>query len=151
MVALVRSEVVRPGRIVRVLGRLAIIGTVRTVPGELVLIPVAGSNIDAASTTAPSTLYGVAVLLADIGLIGVRRPGIAATSVASRVEVLPLLLGLFQLLVVTRVLLVAGFASTAAFVVITISDLLTGGISLALVREPSADEWPASTQAVRYD
>ncbi len=37
-----------------------------TVPGELVLIPVAGSNADAASASAASTLYGVAVLLTDI-------------------------------------------------------------------------------------
>lgn len=55
-------------------------------------------------------------------------------------RLLPLVLGLFQLLVTTPVALAVGFASSAAFVVIALSDLLVAGVGLALVREPVAAE-----------
>jgi hypothetical protein len=138
IVALVRSEVVRPSHAGRVFGWLAVIGMALTVPGELALISVAHSTIDAASASAASTLYGVAVLLADIGLIGFGVLALRQRRWPAPWRLLPLLLGLFQLLVVTPVSLSAGFATTAAFVVITVADLLTAGIGLALVREP----WP---------
>jgi hypothetical protein len=54
-----------------------------------------------------------------------------------------------QLLVVTPVSLSAGFASTAAFVVIAVADLLTAGIGMALVLDPIADQSPAPIQSVR--
>jgi hypothetical protein len=54
---------------------------------------------------------------------------------------------LFQLLVTTPVALAAGFASTAAFVVIALCDLLVVGVGLALVREPVAAEPLPATQS----
>jgi hypothetical protein len=108
------------------------------VPGELVLIPVADSTIDAASASAASTLYGFAVLLTDIGLIGFGVLALRQRRWPDPWRLLPLVLGLFQLLVVTPVSLSAGFASAAAFVVITAADLLTAGIGMVLVREPLA-------------
>jgi hypothetical protein len=70
IVALVRSRAVAPGRTARVFGWLAIVGMVLTVPGELLLILVAGSEVDSAAASAVSAVYGIAVLLTDIGLIG---------------------------------------------------------------------------------
>ena len=55
-------------------------------------------------------------------------------------RLLPLLLGLFQLLVTTPVALAAGFGTTAAFVVIALCDLLVAAVGLALVREPRVPE-----------
>jgi hypothetical protein len=43
--------------------------------------------------------------------------------------------------------LAAGFASTAAFVVIALCDLLVAGVGLALVREPVAAEPLPATQS----
>ena len=136
IVALVRSQAVRPSRTRRIFGWLAIAGVVLTVPGELALIPVAGSTADAASASAASTLYGVAVLLTDIGLIGFGVLALRQHRWPAAWRLLPVILGVFQLLVVTPVSLSAGFASTAAFAVITVADLLTAGIGVALIREP---------------
>ena len=60
-----------------------------------------------------------------------------------------MILGVFQLLVVTPVSLSAGFASTASFLVITVADLLTVGIGVALIREPAGGGSPAPAQPVQ--
>jgi hypothetical protein len=140
IVALVRSDAVRAGRAASVFGRLAIVGIVLTVPGELALIPVASANVDGAAASAVSTAYGIAVLLTDIGLIGFGVLAVRQRRWPAGWRLLPLLLGLFQLLVTTPVVLAAGFASTAAFVVIALCDLLVAAVGLALVREPRVPE-----------
>jgi hypothetical protein len=140
IVALVRSRAVRPSRWGRIFGGLAIAGIVLTVLGELALIPVAGANINGASASAVSTMYGIAVLLTDVGLIGFGVLALRQRQWPAGWRLLPLALGLFQLLVTTPVALSAGFASAAAFTVIAIADLLTAGIGLALIREPAAVE-----------
>jgi hypothetical protein len=108
IVALARSQVVRRSRAGRVFGWLAIVGMALTVPGELVLIPVAGSSVDAAATAAASTVYGLGVLLADLGLIGYGVLAMRQRRWPAPWNLLPLLLGLFQLLIVTPVSLSAG-------------------------------------------
>jgi hypothetical protein len=140
IVALVRSDAVRPGRAASVFGRLAIAGIVLTVPGELALIPVASANVDGAAASAASTVYGIAVLLTDIGLIGFGVLAVRQRRWPAGWRLLPLLLGLFQLLITTPVALAAGFASAAAFVVIALCDLLVAAVGLALVREPRVPE-----------
>jgi hypothetical protein len=134
VIALVRSQAVRPGSAGRVFGWLAIVGMSLTVPGELALIPVAGSDVDSASASAASTVFGVAVLLTDIGLIGFGVLMLRQRRWPASWRALPLTLGLFQLLIVTPVSFSAGFASTASFVVIAVADLLTAGLGVALVR-----------------
>ena len=107
IVALVRSRAARPSSTSRVFGWLAIVGIVLTVPGELLLIPVAGSNVDSTSASAATTVYGVAVLLADAGLIGFGVLTLRHRQWPAAWRLLPLVLGLFQLLVVTPVALSA--------------------------------------------
>ena len=75
IVALVRSRAVRPRRSRRIFGGLAIDGIVLTVPGELALIPVAGANVNSAAASAVTTMYGIAVLLTDIGHLAVHGAG----------------------------------------------------------------------------
>ena len=140
IVALVRSQAVRPSRAASVFGWFAVVGIALTVPGELALIPVASANVDGAAASAASTVYGIAVLLTDIGLIGFGVLAARQRRWPAGWRLLPLVLGLFQLLVTTPVALAAGFASTAAFVVIALCDLLVAGVGLALVREPAAAE-----------
>jgi hypothetical protein len=138
IVALVRSRAVRPSRSRRIFGGLAIVGIVLTVAGELALIPVADANVNGAAASAVTTMYGIAVLLTDIGLIGFGVLALRQRRWPAAWRPLPLTLGLFQLLVTTPVALSAGFASTATFAVIAIADLLTAGIGLALIRESAA-------------
>jgi hypothetical protein len=140
VVALVRSQAVRSGSSGRVFGWLAIVGMSLTVPGELALIPVAGSDVDSAAASAASTVFGVAVLLTDIGLIGFGVLMLRHRRWPSGWRALPLTLGLFQLLIVTPVSFSAGFASTASFVVIALADLLTAGLGVALLRETISEE-----------
>jgi hypothetical protein len=146
IVVLARQQLIRRSLAGRVFGWLGMIGMVLTVPGELALIPVAGSDVDSASASAASTLFGVAVLVADVGLIGFGVLMLRQRRWPAAWRLLPLVLGLFQLLVVTPVALSAGFASMAAFVVITVADLLTAGLGVALVRELVAEESFASAQ-----
>jgi hypothetical protein len=94
------------------------------------------SSVDSGPASAATTFYGVAVLLAQVGLIGFGVLALRHRQWPAGWRLLPLVLGLFQLAVVTPVVLAAGFASIAAFVVIAIADLLTAGIGLALVRDP---------------
>jgi hypothetical protein len=148
VIALVRSRAVPPGRAKRVFGWLAGAGIVLTVPGELLLIPVAGSSVDSGPASAATTFYGVAVLLTDAGLIGFGILALRHRRWSAGWRLLPLTLGLFQLFVVTPVALSAGFAGIATFVVIAVADLLTAGIGLALVRDPAPDQTPTSPQTV---
>lgn len=140
IVALVRSDAVAPGRAARVFGWIAVVGIVLTVPGELLLIPVAGSDVNSAAASTVSTVYGIAVLLTDIGLIGYGVLALRQRRWPAARRLLPLVFGLFELLVVTPVSLAAGFASTASFVAIALSDVLLVAIGLALVRGPVVPE-----------
>jgi hypothetical protein len=148
VITLVRSRAVRPNRARRVFGWLAGAGIVLTVPGELLLIPVAGASVDSGPATAATTFYGLAVLLTDAGLIGFGILALRHRRWPAGRRLLPLTLGLFQLLVVTPVALSADFASIAAFVVIAVADLLTAGIGLALVRDPAPDQVPVDHRDV---
>jgi hypothetical protein len=148
VIALARSRAVRPGRARRVFGWLAGSGIALTVPGELLLIPVAGSSVDSGPASAATTFYGVAVLLTDAGFIGFGILALRHRRWPAGWRLLPLTLGLFQLMVVTPVALSASFANIATFVVITIADLLTAGIGLALVRDPVPDQTPVPPQTV---
>lgn len=67
---LTRSDAVRPGRAARVLGAVAVTGMSLTVPGELVLILVRSDNAGASAVSTLSSVFGLGVLLADAGLIG---------------------------------------------------------------------------------
>jgi hypothetical protein len=138
IVALVRSGIAEPGRRARVGGRLAVAGFLLTIPGELVLALVADAATDSGRASAASSVFGIGVLLADLGLIlfgiSVLRAGVWSRSRAA----LPLVLGVFQLIVVTPVALGAGFASVAAFLVITAQDLLVALLGWQLVRHAPA-------------
>lgn len=134
--ALVRSGIAGPGRAARVWGLIAVAGMVLTVPGELALIPVANSDVDAAATSAASTVFGLGVLLADIGLVGLGVLALRLRRWPAMWAALPLVLGLFQLLVVTPVSFALGFVSTGSFVVIVVADLLTALIGIGLMRGP---------------
>ena len=113
IVALVRSEAVRPSRAASVFGWFAVVGIALTVPGELALIPVASANVDGAAASAASAVYGIAVLLTDIGLIGFGVLAARQRRWPAGWRLLPLVLGLFQLLVTTPVALAAGYGSSA--------------------------------------
>lgn len=135
ILALVRLDIAGRGRWARVGTLLAILGFLLTIPGELVLALVADAATDSARATAASSVFGLGVLLADAGLVLL---GIAA--LRARVWPRPwagllVALGLFQLLVVTPVVLGAGFASGAAFVVITVQDLLVALLGVRLLGE----------------
>lgn len=101
IVGLVRSDVVRPGRTTRVVGTLAVIGMLMTVPGELVLILVPRAAEDADSVATASSVFGLGALLADIGLIWLGSTALRQRRWPLPWAALPLTLGLFQLLVVT--------------------------------------------------
>jgi hypothetical protein len=140
IVALVRSDAVAPGLAARSFGWIAVVGIALTVPGELLLIAVAGSDVDGAAASTVSTGYGIAILLTDIGLIGYGALALRQRRWPAGWRLLPLVFGLFQLLVVTPVSLAAGFASGASYVVIALSDVLLVAIGLALVRRSVAPE-----------
>jgi hypothetical protein len=101
------------------------------------LILVATAPTDSARADAASSVFGLGVLLADIGLIifGVAAIRAAAPRVSAAWAVG---LGAFQLLVVTPVVLAARFASTAAFVVITVQDGLIALLGGWLCRQVSS-------------
>lgn len=147
ILALVQSGVAGPGRTARIWGRLAVTGMGLTVLGELALIPVAGSDVDAAATSAATTVFGLGVVLADVGLIGFGVIAVRQNWWPTGWAALPLALGLFQLLVVTPVSLALGFASIGSFVVITVADVLTALIGVALLRDGVADQSRVSAQS----
>jgi hypothetical protein len=138
IVGLVRADLVRPGRSLRILGGLAVVGMLLTVPGELVLILVRRAAADAGSVDAASSVFGLGALLADIGLIGLGLMALRQRRWPRPWVALPLALGLFQLLVVTPVSFAMGFDSVASNVAIGVADSLTGLIGVALVRRSAA-------------
>lgn len=138
IVTLVRARIAGPGRAARLFGFSAVAGWILTVPGELALIPVAAADVNSAAASAASSVFGLGVLLGDAGLIGLGVLALRRRHRPMPSRLLPLALGLFQLLVVTPVAFSAGFASLAAFVVITLSDLLVAGLGLALIRYAGA-------------
>jgi hypothetical protein len=135
------SDVVTSSRASRGFSWLARVGMTLTVPGELVLILVRGQNADASSVDALSSVFGLGVLLADVGLIGFGVLALRQRNWPSSRAVLPLALGVFQLLVVTPVSFAAGFSSVASNVAIGIADALTALIGVGLLTRPA----PAST------
>jgi len=148
LVGLVRSDVVGPGRGARVFGGLTVTGIALTVPGELVLILARGDDADAGSVGALSSVFGLGVLLADIGLIGLGVLAVRQRRWPLAWAALPLVLGVFQLFVVTPVSISQGFTSVASFVAIGISDLLTALIGVALLRDRVTDESPVPARSL---
>lgn len=134
IVGLSRSRIGGSGRAARTGGWLAVAGFVLTVPGELALILVAGAGTGSARANAASSGYGIAVLLADAGLIVLGIAALRADVWPRSGALLVLGVGLFQLLVVTPVVLGAGFASVAAFTVIAVQDLMVALLGGRLIR-----------------
>jgi hypothetical protein len=134
---LVRSSLVAPGRARTVFAALAAAGMALTVAGELFLITAAGATNDSPAGVSASTVYGVIVLLTDAGLIGYGVPALRQRAQPRSLAVLPLVLGLFHLLVLTPVSLGQGFASGASQLVFAISYLLYAAIGYVLIRTSS--------------
>lgn len=145
---LVHSDAVRPGSRARLFGGLAVSGMALTVPGELVLILVRGNDADAGSVAALSSVFGLGVLLADLGLIGFGILALRQRLWPWAWAALPLVLGLFQLLVVTPVSISQGFTSVASNATIGVSDLITGLIGVALLRLRVTGEVPVRPDSV---
>jgi hypothetical protein len=146
ILGLVRSDVVRPGRAARMLGALAVTGMALTVPGELVLILVRRDDASASAVSALSSVFGLGLLLADVGLIGLGVLALRQHRWSRGWAALPLVLGVFQLAVVTPVSLAAGFTSVASNVAIGVADALTALIGVRLLQSRSTGE---SSQAPR--
>ncbi|GAA1145679.1 hypothetical protein GCM10009630_50380 [Kribbella jejuensis] len=125
--ALVSSSTGR--RSLRVFAALSVIGFAITVPGELVLILVADKTFDDAATNAASAVFGIGLLIADLGMIGY---GIASRRNQGW-SVLPLIFGAFQLLVVTPAIFATGFTSFTTYVAIAVADLLIAAIGVRLL------------------
>jgi hypothetical protein len=140
ILGLVRSDAVRPGRAARMLGALAVTGMALTVPGELVLILVRRDDATASAVDALSTVFGLGLLLADVGLIGLGILALRQHRWSRGWAALPLILGIFQLAVVTPVSLAAGFTSVASNVAIGVADALTALIGLRLLQARSTGE-----------
>ncbi len=132
--ALVRSEAVKKGRARSVLSVLAVAGMGLTVPGELVLIAVASEDVNSAAVSAASGVFGLGVLLANIGIIGYGVLALRQRRWPLPWRRLPLVLGSFLLFVTTPVSLVFGFGSVASYVVIATADVLFVLIGVALIR-----------------
>ncbi|NUS58401.1 MAG: hypothetical protein HOV66_26650 [Streptomycetaceae bacterium] len=113
----------------RIFAALSVAGFAITVPGELVLMLVAGKTFDDAATDAASSVFGIGMLIADIGLIGY---GIAMLR-THRWAVLPLVFGAFQLLVVTPAIFTTGFTSFTTYAAIAVADLLMAAIGVRLL------------------
>lgn len=129
-----RSEIGGRGRAARTGSWLAVAGFALTVPGELTLVLVADAATDSARVNAVSSVYGIAVLVADIGLIVLGAAALRARLWPRAGASLVLALGLSQLFVVTPVVLGAGFASVGAFAVITLQDVVVALLGARLVR-----------------
>lgn len=135
--ALVRSEAVKQSRARSVLSVLAVVGMGLTVPGELVLIAVASEDVNSAAVSAASSVFGLGVLLANLGLIGYGVLALRQRRWPLPWRWLPLVLGSFLLFVTTPVSLVFGFGGVASYVAITTADLLFVLIGVALIRSDS--------------
>ncbi|TDW91015.1 hypothetical protein EV137_4848 [Kribbella pratensis] len=131
--ALVRSDAARRTRATKVFAALSVVGFAITVPGELVLILVADKTFDSAATDLASSVFGIGLLIADLGLIGY---GVAALRIhhwPARWAALPLIFGAFQLLIVTPAIFVTGFTSFTTYVAIALADLLIAAIGVRLL------------------
>lgn len=137
ILGLIRSDVVSVGGRVRSLGLLAVVGMSLTVPGELVLIAVRNDAASASAVNQLSGVFGLGVLLADVGLIGFGFLALRERHWPRVWAASPLALGAFQLLVVTPVSFSAGFTSVASNVTIGIADALTALIGLRVMRSES--------------
>ena len=146
VLGLVRSDIVRSSRAAHVLGALAVGGMALTVPGELALILVRHDNSDASAVGSLSSVFGLGVLFADIGLIGLGAMALRQRRWTRGWAVLPLALGIFQLLVVTPVSLAEGFTSVSSNTAIGVADALTALIGVRLLRPKPARE-PTKTHA----
>lgn len=152
---LVRSTLVTASRSRSVLGTMAVLGMAITVPGELVLILVAASDPDSGAVSAASSVFGVGLLLTDIGLVGFGVVALRQRRWTLPWRALPLAFALFQLLIATPVLLAVGFAGLVSFAVIAVSDLLMALIGIAVFRagtttspEPrSSDDRPTAVRS----
>ncbi len=161
IVALVRSGIAGRSRRARAGALLAAVGFLLTVPGELVLALVADATIDSGGANAASSVFGLGVLIADIGLVLFGVEALRAGIWPRHWAALPVVVGVFQLFVVTPVVLGAGFASGAALAVITVQDLLIAllGVRLIMVGRQDHDrvarslarlEGATPDSAVRY-
>ena len=139
VVGLIRSNIVARGRAACIFGRLAVVGMSLTVPGELVLILVRRDDANASAVNNVSGVFGLGVLLADIGLIGIGGLALRQRRWHWAWAALPLTLGVFQLLVVTPVSFAAGFTSVVSNVVIGVADALTALIGVRLLSAPMRD------------
>jgi hypothetical protein len=136
---------VRPAteRRTRVFSILATCGFALTVPGELVLIPLARNQFDDPAVNAASAVFGLGLLLADLGLIAY-----GATTLRRLPAPLPALalgFGAFQLLVVTPMIFTTGFTSIPTYAAITVANLLmtTIGLRLLTTTGTTGDRAPA--------
>jgi hypothetical protein len=150
IVGLTRADIVRRGLGSRLLSAAAVTGMMLTVPGELVLILVRTDDADASAVSAASTVFGLGVLVADIGLIGLGVLALRHQQWPRPWAALPLVLGLFQLFVVTPVSLAAGFTSVASNVAIGIADLLTAVIGLQVIHMDRSPYRPAARTASNH-
>ena len=148
IVGLVGADVVRPGRAARILGGLAVVGMLLTVPGELVLILVRHAAEDASSVDTASSVFGLGALLADIGLTGIGVMALRQHRWPQTWAALPLVLGVFQLFVVTPVSFTFGFAGVASNVVIGIADVLTALIGVAVIHSSASATQSRHTDAL---
>lgn len=126
------------------------VGMLLTVPGELVLILVRRAAPDASSVDTASSVFGLGALLADIGLMGIGVMALRQRRWPRPWAALPLVLGIFQLLVVTPVSFAFGFAGVASNVAIAIADVLTALIGVAVIRRstPTDRATPTSRRPV---
>lgn len=134
IVALVRSGAAGGSRLARAGGIAAVAGFALTVPGELVLILVARQPSESTAVDAASSVFGLGVLLADIGLILFGAVALRQRHWPRPWAGLPMVVGIFQLLVVTPVSLGAGFGSAASLVVIAVLDLLLVALAVLTLR-----------------
>ncbi|MGC4112098.1 MAG: hypothetical protein QM747_17120 [Nocardioides sp.] len=137
LLGLALSDAVDRGRRAMTFRILAVAGMALTVPGELVLILVRNDRADASAVSSLSGVFGMGVLLADIGLIGQGILALRQRTWPRTWASLPLVLGLFQLFVVTPVSITFGFTGIASNVTIAVADALTALLGICLIREAS--------------
>lgn len=116
-------------------------------PCELVLILVRGETADAAAVGTASGVFGLGVLLADVGLIGLGVLAVRQRRWPRAWAYLPLALGMFQLAVVTPVSMAAGFTSIASNVAIGVADLMTAAIGCRLLSAGSLQNSRSETRS----
>jgi hypothetical protein len=131
--ALVRSGAARRTRSTRIFGALAVIGFVITVPGELVLMLVADEAFDSTAVNTASSVFGIGLLVADVGLIGYGLAALRSRLWPTGWAALPLIFGAFQLLVVTPIIFATGFTSFATYTAIAVADLLVAVTGVRLL------------------